>query len=165
MNTHATLHDDTGRPLVRFSYINHTVEIYTYHQGNTYVKTIHEPNMPLWALFDELNETQTQLEEFETPEKTKQELFDEAVLEVLKSKHCKIIRQQLIEMCYSDEEVEQTKQAQDYFSKEEDPDREALRMKYPHSVWVSSGGYSGRSYSYPCLEFNLDKFIYKLLED
>jgi len=83
--------------------------------------------------------------EFETPEKTKQELFDEAVLEVLKSKHCKIIRQQLIEMCYSDEEVEQTKQAQDYFSKEEDPDREALRMKYPHSVWVSSGGYSGRS--------------------
>lgn len=97
------------------------------------------------------------------PEKAKQELFDDAVKEVVRDKLTKQIELELAKMCYTEEEIEQTEAAIEEFGRyiDDSDERDYRRKKYPKaSIRVDS--YSYREY----LEyyFNVERFIKNLLD-
>jgi hypothetical protein len=91
----------------------------------------------------------------EVEEKRRTELFNEAVKSAVRDRCRNDLRMQLTEMCYTQEEIEQTEAA-----RLEGKWTDTMRANYPkasiiHSVYESRPG----------LVFVLDEFIDKLLED
>ncbi len=92
------------------------------------------------------------------PEKTKQELFDKAVQEVVNRRLTAQIRKELTEMCYSEEELADTKGAK--AAKDREVGRDEIVCTFPKAV--SHFDYrTERMYE---AKFNLGLFIDKLLE-
>lgn len=92
------------------------------------------------------------------PEKTKQELFDKAVQEVVNRRLTAQIRKELTEMCYSEEELADTKGAK--AAKGKKVARDEIDCHFPKALYYTDYVY-GRQYE---ARFNLDLFIAKLLE-
>lgn len=92
------------------------------------------------------------------PEKTKQELFDKAVQEVVNRRLTAQIRKELAEMCYSEEELADTKGAK--AAKDRGVARDEIVSTFPKAEWYLDYG-TERFYE---ARFNLDLFIAKLLE-
>lgn len=100
------------------------------------------------------------------PEKDKETLFNEAVKQVVKEKIYSKIKNEMIEMCYTEEEIEHTKA----YARE----REELKMKYPsqcegytEAMSALDKKYPKRVYNYGRgydLYFNLRRFIDRLIE-
>lgn len=96
--------------------------------------------------------------ELDITKKTEGELFDDAVDKVIRDKTIEIIKEQLAKLCYSQEEWDQTKAA------EEDPKanakhRRSYIQKYPKaSVYECDASY------FRTLYFDLDKFIDRIID-
>jgi hypothetical protein len=91
----------------------------------------------------------------EVEEKSRTELFNEAVDQVVRDKCRRELREQLTEMCYTEEEVAQTNAAM-----LEGKWTQEKREKYPKAQ-VYHTSYDSR----PALTFNVESFINRLLED
>ena len=91
----------------------------------------------------------------EVEEKSRTELFNKAVEQVVRDRMKSDLKQQLTEMCYTEEEVEQTNAAileGDWTA--------SIREKYPKAQVVHTS-----YYSYAGLTFCRESFINRLLED
>lgn len=97
-------------------------------------------------------------------EKTKQQLFDDAVKEVVKSKLSAAIFDQMTDMCYSKEQLDDTKAAiQDNCDCRtcDTVSLDRLKGKFPNMVYTIFG-FGSYSIGTP---FDLSRFVDKLLED
>jgi len=92
------------------------------------------------------------------PEKTKQELFDKAVQEVVNSHLTAQISKELAEMCYSEEELADTKGAK--AAQDRGVARDEIVSTFPKAIYYTDY-VCGRQYG---ARFVLDLFIDKLLE-
>lgn len=99
----------------------------------------------------------------EVPEKTKTELFDEAVKKVVKEKLREALKGDLRKMCYTEEQITQTelalKENGGYYNVNESSVA-ALLEKFPKAALSIS--YRGPARIE--LEFDLNKFVDKLID-
>lgn len=99
----------------------------------------------------------------EIPEKTKTELFDEAVKKVIREKLRETLKDELREMCYEEEQIRQTKLALEEnggYVNVSESNVAALLEKFPKTqISISSRGPARIE-----LEFNLNNFVDKLLD-
>src|SRR5690606_32213571 len=99
--------------------------------------------------------------------KTKEELFDDAVRQLVKQKLKSNIKEQLIEMCYTKEEVAATKAA---IAANPDSDKilnyiSVLRKTaedFPHAQIIQDGYTNSGWFG---LEFDFDKFVNNIIEN
>jgi hypothetical protein len=97
----------------------------------------------------------------ELDEEYRTKLFNDAVKEVVKKKlHDKIL-DQLCEMCYTEEEVIETKKAIKYYNENKDADN--IAAKFPKAIFIVSYGIVVTRT--PGIVFNMDKFIDNIIED
>lgn len=95
---------------------------------------------------------------------TPKELFDKAVTEVVRKNLRDSLSAQLIEMCYTEEELKQTKKAVEVYGEQVHGQRmPEVREKYPlaQGVYV---GLSGGFYSFKPF-FSYNKFLDNLIEE
>jgi len=95
----------------------------------------------------------------EAPQLTREELFDDAVKQVIRSKVREAIKEQLIDMCYSDEVVTQTRAAI-VESNKSGATMEEIAKTFPKAVI-----YRNSFWSEFRLTFDLDALLRKLVED
>ena len=96
----------------------------------------------------------------EIPEKTREELFDKAVNDVVKRELRKILYKEMAELCYSPEQISQTEIASRRTQKGEDINTTAI--VFPHAVFAPRG-YRLDSGCFG-LTFNMDLFLDRLIE-
>lgn len=93
-------------------------------------------------------------------QKSKSELFDEAVKDVLVSKISESVKNNLIEMCYSSDVVNDTNNAEKYMNDKDKSTDDALK-EFPKAN-VIYGHMGHRSIG---LEFNLSRFVRVIVEE
>ncbi len=117
----------------------------------------------LWSTPDKIADSTVEVE-LALPKLSRQNLFDEAVKKQVALELRETLKEELAQLCYSAEVIEDTRQAIQAYGKHPTPEQiKAAKLLYPECIEAVIYPYRDNS-SQLALEFNIDKFVNKLVD-